>query len=121
MAENVIETKTYAFALEIVKLSRDLMRRSNEFIIARQLLRSGTSIGANTAEAIAAYSKKDFAMKLGIAFKEANETRFWLRLIQDSGFVTQEENEKYLRDIDEIIRILGSILKTMKTQIGKKT
>ena len=108
--ENVIQTKSFTFALKIIKLSKQLQEAS-EFIISKQLLRSGTSIGANVEEALAGQSLKDFISKMAIASKEARETRYWLRLLQASQTVKGDFSE-LLRDVDEIKRILTSIVKT---------
>jgi four helix bundle protein len=83
-------------------------------VLSKQLLRCGTSIGANVEEAIGGQSKKDFAAKLTISYKEARETRFWLRLLFDTGYIVIEQKEEYISDVNEILRIIGSILKTMK-------
>jgi four helix bundle protein len=108
--QNIIQTKTFAFALKIVELCKSL-QKSQEYMASKQLFRSGTSIGANVEEALAAQSRKDFVSKMSIALKEARETHYWLRLFQESQLVKGD----YLKRIDEIreiIRILTSIVKT---------
>lgn len=108
--DNLIQTKTFEFALRIIKFYTDC-KSQNEFILSKQILRSGTSIGANVEEAIAAQSKKDFISKLSIANKEARETRYWLRLYHSSNLV-KIEIDSYLKDIEMIINILTKIIKT---------
>lgn len=108
--DNLIQTKTFEFALRIIKFYIEC-KAQNEFILSKQILRSGTSIGANVEEAIAAQSKKDFISKLSIANKEARETRYWLRLYHSSNLV-QIEIDSYLKDIEMIINILTKIIKT---------
>lgn len=85
--EGILAHKTYSFALRIVKLSQFLIEKKKEFVLSKQVLRSGTSIGANTEEAIGGQSERDFFAKLSIAYKEARETRYWLRLLQDSNYI----------------------------------
>ncbi|MDW9379463.1 four helix bundle protein [Chryseobacterium sp. JV558] len=108
--DNLIQIKTFDFALRIIKFYTECKSQS-EFILSKQILRSGTSIGANVEEAIAAQSKKDFISKLSIANKEARETKYWLKLYDSSNLVQIEINS-YLRDIEMIINILTKIIKT---------
>lgn len=108
--DNVIATKSFDFALSIIKLYVHL-KENNEFIISKQLLRSGTSIGANVEEAIAAQSKKDFISKMAIASKEARETKYWLRLLSESKIVSVDVSV-YLQEIEHIINIITKIVKT---------
>lgn len=108
--DNLIQIKTFDFALRIIQFYTEC-KSQNEFILSKQILRSGTSIGANVEEAIAAQSKKDFISKLSIANKEARETRYWLRLYHSSNLVQIEINS-YLTDIEMIINILTKIIKT---------
>jgi len=115
MKENTVLRKSYEFAVRIVKLSRKL-RSEGEYVLSKQVLRSGTSIGANVEEAQAAQSRKDFHSKLTIASKEANETRYWLRLLRDAGSETPELT-RALTDIEELIRLLAAITKKTKTAI----
>jgi four helix bundle protein len=108
--QNIIQMKTFDFALKIVELCKTL-QKSKEYMASKQLFRSGTSIGANVEEALAAQSRKDFISKMSIALKEARETHYWLRLFQESQMV--EGNYKVrIDEIREIIRILTSIVKT---------
>lgn len=106
---NIIQEKSFDFALAIIELYKQL-KAKREFDISRQLLRSGTSIGANVEEGIAAYSKKDFMHKMSIASKEGRETGYWLRLIKASNLI--EVLDQYFSDINEINSILTSIVKT---------
>jgi four helix bundle protein len=111
--DNIIILKSYAFALAIIQLYKMLVEKK-EYVLSKQILRSGTSIGANIHEAVASESKKDFIHKLGIAVKEARETSYWLNLLKDSGYITKEEFNKLNSSCDEIIRILNSIILTTK-------
>lgn len=115
--DNVVLNKSFDFALKIIELYK-ILKSKNEFVISKQLLRSGTSIGANIEEATAAQSKKDFATKMAIASKEARETRYWLRLLNKSKLVDFDYNN-YLNKIDELIRIITSIVKTAQTNLSK--
>ena len=115
-SENLILTKSFDFAIEILKLYK-ILKENKEFDLARQVLKAGTSIGANVEEAVGAFSKKDFAAKMGISLKEARETRYWLRVLNESQVVTYKY-DKYLSEIDSIINILTAIVKT--SQGGNK-
>lgn len=108
--ENIIQKKSFEFALSIIRLYTILIDKK-EYGLSKQILRSGTSIGANIEEAIGGFSRKDFIAKMGIAYKEARETRYWLKLYKESNLVALELNQ-YLTDIEEIINILKSIIKT---------
>jgi four helix bundle protein len=110
---NIIVQKSYAFALQIIQLYKSLIDRK-EFVLSKQILRSGTSIGANIHEAVAGESKKDFVHKLGIAVKEARETSYWLNLLKDSDYITNDEFNRLNNSCDEIVRILNSIILTTK-------
>lgn len=111
--ESIIALKTYAFALEVIKLHKVLIEKK-EFVLSKQLLRSGTSIGANVNEAISAQSKRDFVHKLGISLKEARETVYWLRLLKDSDYIPEEIFVQLFTLCDEIIKILTKIILTTK-------
>ncbi|MBL0144747.1 MAG: four helix bundle protein [Chitinophagaceae bacterium] len=112
--ENIIQQKSYAFAIRIVNVYKYLIEEKKEFVLAKQLLRSGTSIGANVEEAIGGQSQKDFYAKLNISYKEARETNYWLRILRDTSFLNEKEAESLLIDCEEILKIIGSIIKTMK-------
>ncbi|MDX5422771.1 MAG: four helix bundle protein [Hymenobacteraceae bacterium] len=115
MKENVVAEKSYAFALRMVKLYKHLSLEKKEFILSKQVLRSGTSVGANIEEAIAASSKADFINKLNIAAKETRETIYWLRLLKDSDFITKSSFGSVHQDAVELKKILSSILLTTKS------
>lgn len=112
--ENIIRDKSFDFALSIIELYKNLINEK-EFILSKQLLKSGTSIGANVEEALAGISKKDFIAKMSISSKEARETRYWLRLYQASKLVDLDYTG-YLNEIEEIISILTAIVKTSQTR-----
>lgn len=114
MKENVIEVKSFEFAVRIVNLYRHLNSEKNEYVLSKQLLRSGTSIGANVSEAEKAQTKADFHAKMTIALKEANETYYWLKLMYRTGFLTETQFKSIEADIDEIVSILVAITKTTK-------
>ncbi|MFA5936838.1 MAG: four helix bundle protein [Candidatus Paceibacterota bacterium] len=114
MKENIIQQKSYAFAIKIINLYKYLVETKKEFILSKQLLRSGTSIGANIEEALGGQSKKDFISKLSIAYKEARETKYWLSLIREAKYMKQEELSLIFDDCEEILRIIGKIQKTSK-------
>ncbi len=115
--DNIVQIKSYDFAVRIVKVYKYLCDKKKEFVLSKQLLRSGTSIGANIEEAIGGQSEKDFYMKLTIAYKEARETHYWIRLLTDTNYLTSEESKSLLYDVEELLKIIGSIQKTMKTTI----
>lgn len=117
MKSNVIQEKSYSFALRIVKYYHVFVKQRGERNLARQLLRSGTSIGANVEEAIGGQSDKDFLSKISIAYKEARETKYWLRLLRDSDMISNTIAESLLEDCEEILKIIGSIQTTMKSKI----
>lgn len=110
MAKSVIHDKSFHFALEIIELYKKL-QAEREYVLSKQLLRSGTSIGANVEEAIAGQSRRDFLSKMAVASKEARETRYWLVLLQKSN-LTKTELNPAIKNIEELIRILTSIVKT---------
>ncbi len=112
--ESVINTKSYAFALEVIKVYKYLINEKKEFELSKQLLRSGTSIGANINEAVSGQSKRDFVHKLSIALKEARETLYWLKLLTDSGYIELKDFGTLSGSCGEIIRILSSIILTTK-------
>jgi four helix bundle protein len=116
MKESIIKNKSFEFALQIIDLYKKLQEH-REFVISKQLLRSGTSIGANINEALAGYSKSDFKYKMSISSKEAHETLYWLELLEKSQLVALNYNE-YIVNCREIIKILTSIVKTSQ---NKKT
>jgi len=118
--ENIIIRKTFEFALRIINLVHYLKYKKNEFVLSKQILKSATSIGANIEEAEGGQSKPDFISKIQIALKEAKETRYWLKLLLESGYVTKESGTPLLGDCNEIILILNSILITAKKNLHSK-
>ena len=114
--ENIIADRTFSFALKIVSLYKVLTAERKEYVLSKQILRSGTSIGANVNEAIEAQSKADFVHKLSIALKEARETEYWLKLLIGSNYIDQ--SNELINEIVQIIRILTSIIKTTKDNMS---
>jgi four helix bundle protein len=112
--ESIVLTKTYAFSLEIINTYKVLNKEMQEFILSKQMLRSGTSIGANVNEAISAQSKRDFVHKLSIALKESRETLYWLKLLYDSEYLRDEIFVNLKVKNEEINKILSSIIITTK-------
>jgi four helix bundle protein len=111
---NIIKEKTYNYSLEIIELYQYLYKQ-NEFVLSKQLVRSGTSIGANVEEAIAAQSRKDFISKMSIASKEARETNYWLRLLRDSDFCKDINLADIIDESEQLIKMLTAIVKTTQT------
>ena len=112
--ENIIQEKSFAFAVRIVKLYKFLCEEKKEFVLSKQILRSGTSIGANIEESIGGQSDKDFLSKISIAYKEARETVYWLKLLSATDYLNQEQADSLLKDIEELCKILGKIQLTIK-------
>ena len=112
--DNPILVKSFDFALKVVALVRDVQSDQNEFVLTKQLLRSGTSIGANAEEAIGGISKKDFIHKLTISYKEARETKYWLRLLKESNLIEKQKAIDLLVDCEELLKILFSIIRSSK-------
>ena len=112
--DNIIRSKSSDFSVRIVKLYKILHYERNEKVISKQLIRSGTSVGANIEEGIAAFSKKEFIFKLQISYKEAFESRYWLKLLFKTEYIKQSEFESLLFDVEEIIKIMTVILKSSK-------
>jgi four helix bundle protein len=114
---NLIQKKSYDFAVRIVKLYQSLAKDKKEYIISKQILRSGTSVGSNIEEAIGAQSDKDFFAKITIAYKEARETHYWIRLLADTDYLNEEVKNDLLSDVNTILRVITKIQKTMKTKL----
>ncbi len=112
--KNPVLVKSYAFALRTIKVYQFLAKKKQEFVLSKQFLRSGTSIGANIKEGIYAQSRKEFIAKLNISLKEAHESEYWIFLMRDSGYLTVIQAQSLLKDVDELIRLLTSIIKTSR-------
>lgn len=111
-ADNPIKVKSKQFAIRIVRLYQHLGQAKQEYVMSKQVLRSGTSVGANVAEGMCAQSKKDFLAKLYIAFKECVETQYWLELLYETDYLTQDEFQSMNEDCEELRKLLSSITKT---------
>jgi len=110
-----IKDKSYAFAVALIGVIRKLQETNREFVLSKQCLRAGTSIGANVEEAGAGQSRKDFIARMAIASKEARETHYWLRLLRDSEYLERGLAQRLLEDCDELIRLLTAIVKTSQS------
>ena len=117
--DNILNPKSYKFALRIINLYKLLTTERKEFTLSKQVLRSGTAVGALIKEAEHAQSKADFLNKMNIALKEANETEYWLMLLKDSQCLSEVEFNSLHKDCDELIRLLVSIVKTTKSKLGR--
>ena len=111
---NVVERKSKSFALRSIRLFQYLTKEKREFILSKQVIRSGTSIGANVKEAIYGQSRADFLAKMSIALKEANETDYWLELIYAGGYISFSEYQSIAHDCDDLIRLLTAIVKSTR-------
>ena len=116
--DNPLRDKSYAFALVIVKVTSKIQVDKKEYVLSKQLLRSGTSIGANVEEAIGGQSNKDFIHKISIAYKEARESHYWIRLLKDSDYIDGELGNELLEKVEELLRIITSIQRTMKAKLN---
>lgn len=112
--DNPLKDKSYAFAVRIVKMYKYLCDKKHEYVLSKQVLRSGTSIGANIVEANGAISKDDFSAKMSIAYKEALETKYWLDLLKDSGYLESKGYDELYQEADEISRMLFAVLKVQE-------
>ena len=117
MNKNIVKEKSFDFAIRIVKLYKYLMEEKKEFVLSKQILRSGTSVGANINEAQQAQSKKDFLMKMNIALKECTETKYWIELLSATDYINQEQKDSIIKDCVELEKLLTSIVKTTSTQM----
>ena len=115
-SDNILHQKSYHFAIRIVKLSRYLHTQQHEYILSRQILRAGTSVGALLSESEFAQSDADFVHKLTIALKEANETKYWIDLLHDTQYIDPKMHKSLYQDITEIIRLLVTIIKKLKAK-----
>ena len=116
MKDNIIKSKSFSFAIRIIKLYKYLSEEKREFVLSKQMLRSGTAIGALIRESEHAESKADYIHKLSISLKEANETEYWLMLLKETGYNSQKEFDSINIDIVELLKLLISIIKTSKTK-----
>lgn len=116
MNDNIVKDKSELFAIRIVKLYKYLSESKKENVLSKQILRSGTSIGANLAEAECAISKNDFLSKVYIALKESSETQYWLKLLKNTNYITDAEFNSLFSDCNEITKILVKTIKTIKNQ-----
>ncbi len=116
MKNNILQDKSYDFALKIIRVYKHLCEERKEFVLSKQLLRAGTSIGANVEEAIGGQSEKDFFSKISISYKEARETHYWIRLLKDSGYIAETQSVSLLKDCEELQKIIGAIQKTIRSR-----
>jgi len=120
MKENVLLDKSFKFAVRVVNLYKYLCDTKKEFTLSKQLLRSGTSIGANINEAQDAQSKNDFISKLSISLKEARESKYWIELLKETDYLSDKEANNLVKDLVEVIKLLVSIIKSTKENNAKK-
>lgn len=113
---NPVLTKSYNFALKIIEVYK-VLSGNKEYVLSKQVLRSGTSIGANVEEGTGGHTLRDFAAKFSIAYKEARESRYWLKLLRDSNYLTPEIANARISDCERLIRLIGAILRTTKQKI----
>ena len=118
-ADNAVMVKSFAFATRVIRLRRYLCYEADlkEFDVSKQLLRAGTSIGANVEEAQGGQSSSDFLSKMSIAYKEARESRYWIRLLAETDYISKEAEESLLKDVDELCKMLSSIIMSTKSTI----
>jgi four helix bundle protein len=114
--KNIIQKKCFRFSVLVVGLCKYLREKQKDYIISKQLLRAGTSIGANVEEGIGCQSKKDFYFRLTIAYKEARESYYWLKVLKEAEMIEQSIIDQPISDCEEILKIIGSILKTLRNQ-----
>lgn len=119
--DNIVQVKGYGFAVRVVKLYQHLSTVKREFVLSKQLLRSGTGIGANIEEAIGGQSRADFVSRIAIAYKEARESSYWLRLLRDTGYLSEDEFVSIHSDAEELCRLLAAIQKTAKDRRSAKS
>ena len=117
MKDNIIKSKSFLFAIRIIKLYKYFSGEKREFVLSKQMLRSGTAIGALIRESEHAESKADFIHKLSISLKEANETEYWLMLLKETNYISQKEFDSINSDVIELLKPLISIIKTSKNKI----
>ncbi len=116
---SIVGEKAYTFAIRIVKLYKFLVEEKMERVLSKQLLRSGTAIGALIEEGLGGESETDFKHKLKIAYKEARETHYWIRILKDTDYLTEKQSESILMDCEELLKLLTSIINTINSKISK--
>ena len=116
MKDNIVISKSFTFSVSIIRMYQSLIAEKKEFTLSKQLLRSGTSIGANIEEAVGGVSKKEFIVKMAIAYKEARETKYWLRLLHATDYLTNEQFTPIVEHCDELLKILYTIINSSKNQ-----
>ena len=117
MRESILKIKSYSFAIKVVKLSQILVSENKEYVLSKQLLRSGTAVGALIREAEFAQSKKDFINKMSISLKEANETAYWIDLLKDTNYIDVQQHKMLLSECKELVAMLVSSIKTAKSKL----
>ena len=117
-SDNVVQQKSFQFAVRIINMYKYLNETKKEYTLSKQLLRSGTSIGANIEEGIGGQSEKDFISKFSIAYKETRETHYWIRLLIETDYIEPDQAKSILVDTDELLKLIGAILNTMKKKIN---
>ena len=116
MKENIVVSKSFKFSVSVIRIYQFLVSEKKEYILSKQILRSGTSIGANIEEAIGGISGKDFTAKMSIAYKEARETKYWLKLLHETNYLSDKQFNTLLEDCEELLKILYSIINTSKNK-----
>ena len=116
--DNIVQRKSFEFAVKVVKLAYSVQKERKEYDLTRQIIRSATSIGANLEESMGGQSDKDFLHKVSISYKEARETEYWLRLMLEVELISKDQQEELLENIQEILRLLGAIRRTMKKKLN---
>ena len=111
---NILLEKSYRFTIRIVKLFKHFSKEKNAMVLSNQILKSGTSIGANLEEAVGAQSRKDFLSKIYISYKETRETYYWIRLLRDTDYLTKNEANSLIKDCEELLKLLGKSISTIK-------
>ncbi|MES2431065.1 MAG: four helix bundle protein [Bacteroidota bacterium] len=117
MRENILRDKSYSFAISVIKTSEQIIQSKKEYILSKQLIRSGTAIGALIKEAEFAQSKADFINKMSISLKEANETLYWISLLKDTSYITEEASIQLMSVCKELISMLVASIKTVKSKL----
>ena len=117
MKENIIQKKSFLFAIRIINLYKFLVNEKKEFVLSKQILRCGTSIGANIEESIGGQSERDFLSKISISYKEARETIYWLKLLKETEYIKEDQFESLFYDAEEICKIIGSIQIAVKKKL----